>query len=82
MKCGMRQVLSRREFLRTVGVGCVAAAGGLTTGRSVAAVPFRKVIPSAGEPLPVIGMGTWIAFNVGPSAELRVARTEVMRAFL
>jgi len=32
--------------------------------------------------LPVIGMGTWITFNVGPSPDLRAARTEVMRAFL
>ncbi|AGA34611.1 putative oxidoreductase protein [Thioalkalivibrio nitratireducens DSM 14787] len=30
----------------------------------------------------MIGMGTWITFNVGPAPELRAARTEVLRTFL
>jgi diketogulonate reductase-like aldo/keto reductase len=31
--------------------------------------------------LPVIGMGTWITFNVGSNQRLRDARTEVLREF-
>jgi len=40
-----------------------------------------KPIPSSGILVPVVGMGTWITFNVGDDPEARNARTEVMRAF-
>jgi diketogulonate reductase-like aldo/keto reductase len=40
-----------------------------------------KPIPSTGEPLPVVGLGTWITFNVGNDGEARDSCTEVMRAF-
>ncbi|MEX1081615.1 MAG: aldo/keto reductase [Halofilum sp. (in: g-proteobacteria)] len=41
-----------------------------------------KPIPSSGEALPAIGMGTWRTFNVGDDQMLRDARTRVLRAFL
>jgi diketogulonate reductase-like aldo/keto reductase len=40
-----------------------------------------KKISSSNVALPVIGMGTWITFNVGNSQRLRDARTEVLREF-
>ena len=43
--------------------------------------PITRPIPSSGEPLPVVGLGTWITFNVGDDAELREERAAVMRAF-
>ncbi len=42
---------------------------------------IRKKIPSSGIALPVIGMGTWITFNVGQDIRLRQARVEVLREF-
>ena len=42
---------------------------------------LRKTIPSSGETLPAIGMGTWQTFNVGTDPQLRSARTEVLKAF-
>jgi diketogulonate reductase-like aldo/keto reductase len=42
---------------------------------------ITKPIPSSGEPLPVIGLGTWITFNVGEDQELRNECTAVMKAF-
>src|SRR5690606_10618841 len=36
---------------------------------------------ATGEALPVIGLGTWITFNVGDSRRLRAARLEVVRTF-
>jgi diketogulonate reductase-like aldo/keto reductase len=39
-------------------------------------------IPSTGDPLPAIGLGTWITFNVGADRALRRECTEVVRAFL
>jgi len=43
--------------------------------------PITRTISSTGEQLPVIGMGSWITFNVGGDAHLRDARAEVLRAF-
>lgn len=40
-----------------------------------------KAIPSSQEQIPVIGMGTWITFNVGNNKALRDARTEVLKKF-
>ncbi len=43
--------------------------------------PRTKPIPSSGEQLPVVGLGTWITFNVGRDAQGRQQSMEVMRAF-
>jgi diketogulonate reductase-like aldo/keto reductase len=42
---------------------------------------LTKPIPSTGEPLPVVGLGSWITFNVGDDEEARDSCAEVMRAF-
>lgn len=41
----------------------------------------HKPIHSSGELLPVVGLGSWITFNVGDDTVARAACTEVMRAF-
>jgi len=41
-----------------------------------------KPVPSSGEPLPVVGLGTWITFNVGRDPQGRRRSAEVVRAFL
>lgn len=43
--------------------------------------PITRTIPSSGEELPVIGMGSWITFNVGEDRRLRDQRAEVLRVF-
>jgi len=42
---------------------------------------LAKAIPSSGEALPVMGLGTWITFNVGNDAAAREQCTQVMRLF-
>jgi diketogulonate reductase-like aldo/keto reductase len=42
---------------------------------------LTRPIPSSGEALPVVGLGTWITFNVGNDAVARRDRAEVMRQF-
>ena len=42
---------------------------------------MTKPIPKTGEPLPVIGMGSWITFNVGRDSALRAERVKVLQAF-
>ena len=43
---------------------------------------LQRAIPSSGETLPVIGLGTWQAFDVGPSAAERQPLDEVLALFV
>ncbi|NIA71932.1 aldo/keto reductase [Pelagibius litoralis] len=64
-----------------------AVLGGLAAlpfaGRLAAAdsAPLTRAIPADGARLPLIGMGTWITFNVGDDAGLRAQRSQVLQAF-
>jgi diketogulonate reductase-like aldo/keto reductase len=42
---------------------------------------ITRLIPSTGERLPVVGLGSWITFNVGDDPELRDECAAVMRAY-
>ena len=42
---------------------------------------LTRAIPSSGEPIPLVGLGSWITFNVGNDPVAREACAEVMRAF-
>jgi diketogulonate reductase-like aldo/keto reductase len=42
---------------------------------------LTRAIPSSGEAIPLVGLGSWITFNVGHDPVARDACTEVMRAF-
>lgn len=42
---------------------------------------LTRPIPASGEALPVIGLGSWITFNVGNDRAARAECTEVMRQF-
>ena len=43
--------------------------------------PFTRPIPSSGEQIPLVGLGSWITFNVGNDRTARAQCTEVMREF-
>lgn len=43
--------------------------------------PATRVIPASGEAIPLVGLGSWITFNVGNDRSARDASTEVMRNF-
>ena len=77
--------MSRRRVLGAIGVsGAAAMAGVLRVGGAIAAGPAPLVtrpIPSTAEKLPVVGLGSWITFNVGNDPVARAACTEVMRHF-
>jgi len=73
---------NRRQALRALaGAGLSAALRS-----SFAQIPPRAIltrpIPSTGEALPAIGLGSWITFNVGDDPVARDACTEVMRNFV
>lgn len=40
---------------------------------------LKRPIPRSGEPLPVVGLGTWQTFDVGPNAPERAELKEVLR---
>ncbi|QPO12601.1 aldo/keto reductase [Thalassospira sp. A40-3] len=42
---------------------------------------LQKQIPSTGEEIPAVGLGSWITFNVGQDIELRNQCADVMSAF-
>ncbi len=73
-------LLGRRTILRGLAAGAAAASLPRWTMAQTAPV-VTKPIPSSGETLPVIGLGTWITFNVGNDAAARDSCAEVMRAF-
>ena len=73
-------MMKRREFLQAAGAGIgLLAAGRLATAAEMA--PLRKSIPSSGETIPAIGMGSWVTFNVGSDQVALAQRTEVLRSF-
>ena len=72
--------LCRRGFL--IALAGAGAAALLRPGLARAqAAPLAKQIPSSGEALPLIGLGSWITFNVGADPVARDNCVEVMRAF-
>ena len=76
----MSDPTSRRAVLRAL-----AAAAAATALRPLDVLarpaPLTRAIPSSGERVPVIGLGSWITFNVGDDTELRDECAAVMRAF-
>jgi diketogulonate reductase-like aldo/keto reductase len=73
--------MKRRDFLQVLATGMVAGASVLVPTRATAAGAHTRPIPTSGESIPVIGMGSYITFNVGDDPELLAARTDVLRAF-
>ncbi|MBM3366768.1 MAG: aldo/keto reductase [Betaproteobacteria bacterium] len=69
----------RRSALRALG-GLAAL---LALYPAVAQMPnlITRSIPSSGEPLPVIGLGTWQVFDAGNNAAARAPLKEVLRVF-
>jgi len=61
-----------------------AAAASLLPGATIAAAgaPEMRRVPSSGATVPVVGLGTWITFNVGRDPELLERSTGVVEAFL
>jgi diketogulonate reductase-like aldo/keto reductase len=73
--------MSRRTFIMTT---AAAAAGALfPPGRPAAEGrdAIQRAIPSSGEQLPVIGMGTSGTFDVGSAPEARAGLAEVLKSF-
>ncbi|AEG93478.1 aldo/keto reductase [Ramlibacter tataouinensis] len=71
-----RIILSRGLALLGLGTGLPAAHA-----QRAPAGLITKPIPSSREPIPAVGLGTWITFNVGNDRAAREQCAEVMRVF-
>jgi diketogulonate reductase-like aldo/keto reductase len=82
--------MDRRDALRRIGssvalLGTSAVLGGFryeATRGPPASTILRRAIPSTGEMLPVVGLGTWQTFDVGGGAAERAALEAVLREFV
>jgi diketogulonate reductase-like aldo/keto reductase len=69
--------LTRRTVLRLM---AGVAAGG-PAGAGVASI-LQRPIPSSGETIPAVGLGTWRTFDVGAAAAARAPLREVLQRFV
>ena len=73
---------TRRHALRALATLGACAALTPSIGQAQPRSTLTRPIPSTGELLPAVGLGTWITFNVGDDPVARDACAEVMRAFV
>lgn len=71
--------MDRRHALGFLAASCGAIA--LPRIAFARSTPISRPIPSSGERIPVVGLGTWITFDVGNDAAARRQRAEVLRGF-
>ena len=72
-------MLTRRRFLECAALAGLTAA--LPGGVSAAPAPITKTIPRTGTAVPVIGMGSWLTFDVGDDPAARAQRAQVLATF-
>ena len=72
--------LTRRRLMETAVLGAAVAALPTAFLRAQPALLSRP-IPSSGELIPAIGLGSWITFNIGDDPVLQAECTAVMAAF-
>ena len=68
---------TRRTILAGAGAALAAPALGIGPGTALA-----RAIPATGEPVPAVGLGSWITFNVGGDPLLRAECRAVIEAFV
>src|SRR5713226_10562782 len=70
---------SRRDVLKLLVAAGAGLAPGPTRGGSDKRPLLKRTIPSSGEQVPAVGLGTYQTFDVGPGAKERAGVTEVLR---
>jgi aryl-alcohol dehydrogenase-like predicted oxidoreductase len=71
--------LTRGGFLATAGAAMLAATTPVRVRAQAGGSMLQRKIPSSGEMLPAIGVGTWRTFDVGRRPEERAPLAEVLR---
>ena len=73
---------TRRRFIQAAAATTLAPLLGPGAGWAQQARPATRAIPSSGEAIPLVGLGSWSTFNVGDDTQARDACAEVIRNFL
>ena len=73
--------MKRRDVLTGAAALAAAAGLGIDTADARTPAPLERTIPSTGAAIPVVGLGTWITFNVGDDPLLLEESRAVMEAF-
>lgn len=74
-------LINRRNVLKgSMAATFAGAATSLMPARAMA-TPLTRPLASTGEMLPLVGLGSWITFNVGNNQKLLDASSDVMAAF-
>lgn len=81
MRQGEHSPGRRRALTLIAGAGAAALAARPRMSQSTEPAPITRPIPSSGELMPVIGLGTWQTFDVGEDARARAPLREVLSAF-
>ena len=75
--------MTRREAVRLIGASAAGLALPITTrAASESTTMLARTIPSSGEKLPVIGLGTWRAFDVDLTTDNRRQLEQVLSLFV
>jgi diketogulonate reductase-like aldo/keto reductase len=74
-------MFTRRTLLTSIAAAGAASVLRPLTPEAARSQILARPIPSTGEMLPLVGLGSWITFNVGDDVAARDARAEVIRAF-
>lgn len=76
----MKNILSRRKMLQISGfAGSAFLINPFEMEAQKTQTMLTRTIPSSGEKLPVVGLGSWQQFDVGSSAEERTPLREVLK---
>lgn len=74
--------MTRRNAAKIIAGTAAGMAVGAPSSPGATTALLERVIPSSGEKLPVIGLGTWQVFDVGQSTSERKPLEEVLAAFV
>ena len=78
--------MTRRKATRLIGVSaaglCLPVRASLAQAKAESSAMLTRAIPSSGEKLPVIGLGTWQAFDVDLTSDNRGRLGEVLSLFV
>jgi len=73
--------MNRRHLLRLAPATLAVAAAGVSSAQPDPSPLVRHAIPRSGESLPVIGMGSWLTFDVGTDLVQQAQRRQVLQGF-